>query len=96
MEKKAVINKFIEYFENLLNEKDIEKQKIMAEEISRFSSDINDEVEQKYWDEPIEDIQKAALSMEHWKDKTGYCDVDEKDIRDFLRQLRDMLESLGH
>jgi len=93
MEKKILIKKYIEFFERLLAEKDVEKQQEIAEEIANFSGKLNDEVEKKYWDEPIQKIQNSCLPMEHWKDETGYCELTEKDIEDFLEQLKIELKS---
>ncbi len=80
MEKKILIKKYIEFFEKLLAEKDAEKQQTIAEEIANFSGKVNDEVEKKYWNEPIQIIQNSCLPMEHWKDETGYCDLTETAI----------------
>ena len=93
MEKKILVKKYIEFFEKLLAEKDAEKQQKIANEIADFSSKINDEVEEKYWDKPIQKIQNSCLPMEHWKDETGYCELTEKDIEDFLEQLKIELKS---
>ncbi len=93
MEKKILIKKYIEFFEKLLSEKDAEKQQEIAEDIAYFSGKINDEVEEKYWNEPLQKIQNSCLSMEHWKDETGYCDLSERDIEDFLKQLKLELKS---
>jgi len=93
MEKKILINKYIEFFEKLLTEKDAEKQQKIAEEIADFSGKVNDEVEEKYYDETIQKIQNSCLPIEHWKDETEYCDLTEKDIEDFLEQLKIELKS---
>lgn len=93
MEKKILIKNYIEFFEKLLFEKDAEKQQEIAKDIADFSGKVNDEVEEKYWDEPIQKIQNSCLPMEHWKDETGYCDLSEKDIEDFLEQLKIELKS---
>lgn len=93
MEKKILINKYIEFFEKLLTEKDAERQQEIANEIANFSGKINDEVEEKYYDETIQKIQNSCLPMEHWKDETGYCDLTEKEIKDFLEQLKIELKS---
>ncbi len=93
MEKKILIKKYIEFFEKLLAEKDVEKQQEIAKEIADFSGKVNNEVEEKYWDEPIQKIQNSCLPMEHWKDGTGYCDLEEKNIKDLLEKLKKELKS---
>ena len=94
MKKKALIKKYIKFFEELSSEKDAERRNKIAEEIADFSGKVNDEVEKKYYNEPIQKIQNSCLPMEHWKDETGYCDLTEKDIEDFLKKLRIELISL--
>ena len=93
MEKKIIVNKYIELFEKLLTEKDVEKQQKISEGIADFSNEVNDVVEEKYYDETIQKIQNSCLPMEHWKDETKYCDLTEKDIENFLEQLKIELKS---
>ena len=92
MERKIPINKYIELFEKLLAEKDSEKQKAIARKIADYSGTVNDEIEKKYWDEPLHRIQNSCLAMEHWKDGTGYCGLTKKDINLFLGQLKEQLK----
>ena len=69
MEKKILINKYIEFFEKLLTEKDAEKQQKIAEEIADFSGKVNDEVEEKYYDETIQKIQNELSGITETMDK---------------------------
>jgi hypothetical protein len=93
MEKKALIKKYIDLFEKILAADNIETQQEIAREIAGFSGKVNDEVEEKYFDEPIQIVQNACLPMEHWKDETECCNLTEKDIKDFLEQLKIDLKS---
>ncbi len=88
MKKDLFVRKYIEFFKRLLIEKDIKRQQKIAKEIADFSSKINDEIEKEYYDETLQKIQNSCLSMEHWKDETGYCNLTKRNIRDFLRLLK--------
>jgi len=93
MEKKILIKTYIEFFEKLLSEKDAERQQEIAKAIADFSGKVNDEVEEKYWNELLQKIHNSCLPMEHWKDETGFCNLTENDVKDFLEQLNTEMES---
>ncbi len=87
MEKQEIINKFIQFFEELLKEKNIETQRKTAVKISDFAGEVNEDIG-KIANKTLQEIQEACLPMEHWKDETGYCELDEKDIHRFIRELK--------
>lgn len=78
--------KYLELFNKLLKEKDLENQRIIAKEIADFSGAISKKVED-YGDGILEEINQVCLPMEHWKDETGYCNLTELDIRKFIKHL---------
>jgi len=93
MEKEEIIRKYINYFEKLLSESDEREQEKIGKKIADFSIEIYKEVEEKYPNSPLENIQASCLAMEHWEDETGYCGVNENDIKNFLEQLKNMLKT---
>lgn len=76
----------MELFNSLLKEKDLEKQRLVAEEIADFSGFISKKVENS-GDELLEEINEACLPIEHWKDYTGYCNLTELDLKKFIKEL---------
>lgn len=85
--EQEIIIKYVTLFKKLIKNNDKEEQLIVAKDIADFSSQINDEIEKNYSDSLLHEIQEACLSMEHWKDGTGYCNLTEKDIKKFLNRL---------
>lgn len=77
---------YIKLFNELLKEKDPEKQDIIAKEISDFSALTYKTIE-TLKDKSLEEINETCLPMEHWKDDTGYCNLTKSDIKKFVKEL---------
>jgi adenosylhomocysteine nucleosidase len=75
------------WFEQLLAEDDLENQRRIARMIADYSSDVTARIETNWPDEPIHTINHDCLTLEHWKDETGYCELTESDIKRFLEML---------
>ena len=78
--------KYLELFDRLLKEKDLEEQKLVAKEIADFSGFIFKKVENS-GDELLGEINESCLPMEHWKDDTRYCNLTKLDIKKFIKEL---------
>ncbi len=91
MTKKELAKRYISLFEKLINEKDKESQLKIAKDIANYSTQINDDVQENYSDTVLQEIQEACLPMEHWKDGTGYCDLNETDIKRFMNRLKEFI-----